>query len=106
MHLTTVKIDKPEEINCILGQTHFIKTGRRRRRIRRFARIDPGRRPRQSGQCGQQACERGHGRLRGTTVKRSSTALVHASTKTPVCPMTGTVVRTTCRSCPFTEKST
>lgn len=26
MHLTTVKIDKPEEINCILGQTHFIKS--------------------------------------------------------------------------------
>ena len=26
MHLTTVKIDKPEEINFILGQSHFIKT--------------------------------------------------------------------------------
>jgi adenosine/AMP kinase len=26
MHLTTVKIQKPEEINFILGQTHFIKT--------------------------------------------------------------------------------
>ena len=26
MHLTTVQIDKPEEINFILGQSHFIKT--------------------------------------------------------------------------------
>lgn len=26
MHLTTVKIEKPEEINFILGQSHFIKT--------------------------------------------------------------------------------
>ena len=26
MHLITVKIDKPEEINFILGQSHFIKT--------------------------------------------------------------------------------
>ena len=26
MHLTSVKIQKPEEINFILGQTHFIKT--------------------------------------------------------------------------------
>lgn len=26
MQLTTVKIDKPEEINFILGQSHFIKT--------------------------------------------------------------------------------
>jgi adenosine/AMP kinase len=26
MDLSTVKIDKPEEINFILGQTHFIKT--------------------------------------------------------------------------------
>ena len=26
MNLTTVKIDKPEEINFILGQTHFIKS--------------------------------------------------------------------------------
>jgi adenosine/AMP kinase len=26
MQLTTVKIDKPDEINFILGQTHFIKT--------------------------------------------------------------------------------
>ena len=26
MELTTVKIDKPEEINFILGQSHFIKT--------------------------------------------------------------------------------
>lgn len=26
MNLTTVKIDKPEEINFILGQSHFIKT--------------------------------------------------------------------------------
>ncbi|MFQ5681697.1 MAG: adenosine-specific kinase [Candidatus Binatia bacterium] len=26
MELTTVKIDKPEEVNFILGQSHFIKT--------------------------------------------------------------------------------
>ena len=26
MDLTTVTIEKPEEINFILGQTHFIKT--------------------------------------------------------------------------------
>src|SRR6266498_5201342 len=26
MQLTTVKIDKPEDINFILGQSHFIKT--------------------------------------------------------------------------------
>ena len=26
MELTTVKIDKPDEINFILGQTHFIKS--------------------------------------------------------------------------------
>jgi adenosine/AMP kinase len=26
MQLSTVKIDKPEEINFVLGQTHFIKT--------------------------------------------------------------------------------
>jgi hypothetical protein len=26
MHLTTVKIEKPDEINFILGQSHFIKT--------------------------------------------------------------------------------
>ena len=26
MQLTTIKIDKPDEINFILGQTHFIKT--------------------------------------------------------------------------------
>jgi len=26
MHLSTVKIEKPEEINFILGQSHFIKT--------------------------------------------------------------------------------
>ena len=26
MNLTTVKIDKPEDINFILGQSHFIKT--------------------------------------------------------------------------------
>jgi len=26
MHLSSVKIDKPEEINFILGQSHFIKT--------------------------------------------------------------------------------
>ena len=26
MNLTTVKIDKPEEINIILGQSHFIRT--------------------------------------------------------------------------------
>jgi adenosine/AMP kinase len=26
MHLTTVQIQKPEEINFILGQSHFIKT--------------------------------------------------------------------------------
>ena len=26
MNLITVKIDKPEEINFILGQSHFIKT--------------------------------------------------------------------------------
>jgi adenosine/AMP kinase len=26
MHLTSVKIEKPEEINFILGQSHFIKT--------------------------------------------------------------------------------
>ncbi|MBN2148640.1 MAG: adenosine-specific kinase [Anaerolineales bacterium] len=26
MHLTTVKIEKPEETNFILGQSHFIKT--------------------------------------------------------------------------------
>ncbi len=26
MDLTTVKIDKPEAINFILGQSHFIKT--------------------------------------------------------------------------------
>jgi adenosine/AMP kinase len=26
MHLDTVKIEKPEEMNFILGQTHFIKT--------------------------------------------------------------------------------
>ncbi len=26
MNLTTVKIDKPEEVNFILGQSHFIKT--------------------------------------------------------------------------------
>ena len=26
MNLTTVKIEKPEEINFILGQSHFIKT--------------------------------------------------------------------------------
>lgn len=26
MHLTAVKIEKPEAINFILGQTHFIKS--------------------------------------------------------------------------------
>ena len=26
MQLTTVKIEKPDEINFILGQSHFIKT--------------------------------------------------------------------------------
>ena len=26
MELTTVKVDKPENINFILGQSHFIKT--------------------------------------------------------------------------------
>jgi uncharacterized protein len=26
MELTTVKIDKPDDVNCILGQSHFIKT--------------------------------------------------------------------------------
>jgi adenosine/AMP kinase len=26
MQLTTVKIDKPEDINFVLGQSHFIKT--------------------------------------------------------------------------------
>ena len=26
MQLTTVRIEKPEEINFILGQSHFIKT--------------------------------------------------------------------------------
>ena len=26
MELTTVKIEKPDEINFVLGQSHFIKT--------------------------------------------------------------------------------